>query len=335
MMNYELFKAVVGDKILGYMPSEYQDSKVDINSVSKVNQTLDGLNIIPTDDRDIKVVPCIYLNDMYENYKECNDLEEVLKKAATSMEKAFYQGPDTSHMLDYEQAKNNIIMQLVNTGQNKEMLENLPHREFQDLSIIYRWLVDKDREGIASAMVNVNLAEKLGMNEEQLFQAAVVNTKSLLPPTYRSMNDVIREMFMKDGIMPLEFMDMIVEEVPDDHAMYVISNDKGINGAASMLYEDGLHELAEKLGSDLYIMPSSVHEVIAVSVNIGDPNELAQMVAEINMEDVPLEERLSNQVYHYDKDLRKLSLATDTPNKRLDGVASEVNLIYDSKNQSR
>jgi len=31
------------------------------------------------------------------------------------------------------------------------------------------------------------------------------------------------------------------------------------------------------------------------------------------------EERLSNQVYHYDKDLRKLTLATDTPNERLDG----------------
>lgn len=48
---------------------------------------------------------------------------------------------------------------------------------------------------------------------------------------------------------------------------YVISNNKGINGAVSMLYEDGLHDLAEKLGSDLYIMPSSIHEVIAVSTD--------------------------------------------------------------------
>jgi hypothetical protein len=42
----------------------------------------------------------------------------------------------------------------------------------------------------------------------------------------------------------------------------VISNEKGINGAASMLYENELHELAESLESDLYILPSSVHEVI-------------------------------------------------------------------------
>ena len=84
-----------------------------------------------------------------------------------------------------------------------------------------------------------------------------------------------------------------------------------------------------------YIMPSSTHEVIAVSTNMGEPNELAQMVAEINMDQVSLDERLSNQVYHYDKDLRKLSMATDTPNKRLDGIVAEPTLIYDSKNQTR
>lgn len=120
--------------------------------------------------------------------------------------------------------------------------------------------------------------------------------------------------------------------------MYVISNDRGINGAISMLYEDQLHTLAEQLGTDLYILPSSIHETIAVSVELGEPEELAQMVAEINMDQVALHERLSNQVYHYDKDLRVLTMATDTPNKRLDGMVdmaeaarvAEPSLIYDS-----
>ena len=52
------------------------------------------------------------------------------------------------------------------------------------------------------------------------------------------------------------------------------------------------------------------------------------------MDQVALEERLSNQVYHYDKDLRKLSLATDTPNKRLDGIVAEPPMVYETK-QSR
>lgn len=109
--------------------------------------------------------------------------------------------------------------------------------------------------------------------------------------------------------------------------MWIISNDRGINGAGSMLYEDILHKLAMNLETDLYILPSSVHECIAVSTSVGDPYELAEMVSEINMEQVALEDRLSNQVYRYDKDARRLMLATDTPNKRLDGMDAQAQLI--------
>lgn len=123
---------------------------------------------------------------------------------------------------------------------------------------------------------------------------------------------------------------MMIREVPPEQTLWIISNNRGIDGAVSMLYENELHELAENLESDLYILPSSVHEVLAVSTELTEPEELAQMVAEVNMQKVALEERLSNQVYHYDKDLRKLTLATDTPNKRLDGIVAEPQLVYDA-----
>jgi len=50
-----------------------------------------------------------------------------------------------------------------------------------------------------------------------------------------------------------------------------------------------------------------------------DEQHAGVMVNEINMSQAPLDERLSNPVYHYyDKNLRKLTLATNTPHKRLD-----------------
>ena len=101
-------------------------------------------------------------------------------------------------------------------------------------------------------------------------------------------------------------------ETQDERSMYVITNESKLFGAASMLYEEPLHKLAEKIGSDLYILPSSIHEVIAVSADFGSPDELAEMVYEINMDQVDINDRLSNQVYCYDKDLRTLRLATDT-----------------------
>lgn len=178
------------------------------------------------------------------------------------MVNAFSKCPETPK-IDLADAKDNIVFQLVNTEQNKEMLAGVPHREFQDLSIIYRWVMKVDTEGIQSAVVKNELAEQLGLNEEQLFKLAAENTRRILPPCVKSMNDVICEMFMKDG-MPQEIAELMIGEMPADKTMWVISNDRGINGAISMLYEDKLHTLATELESDLYILPSSVHEVIVV-----------------------------------------------------------------------
>ena len=330
MMEYEIFKGVVEEKFKEFLPEKYQNAQVEIRPVDKVNRTLDGLSI-RVNEQGMNISPTIYVNHMYEDYVTTENLNATLERAAEGFMKAMEQKEciNVNELINAECAKDKIVFQLINTEQNKEMLANMPHREFKDLSVIYRMVVKIDGEGIASTPIHHGLAETLGFTEEQLFKLAAENTKRLLPPVVKSMNDVMREIFMKDG-MPPEIADMMLGEMPPEQQMYVISNNKGINGAVSMLYEDGLHDLAEKLGSDLYIMPSSIHEVIAVSTDLGNPNELAAMVAEINMDQVALDERLSNQVYHYDKDLRKVTLATDTPNKRLDGIVAEAPMVYEA-----
>ena len=304
--------------------------EVRVESVDKVNRKLDGLSLLANNGKTM-ISPTLYINDMYEKYLKTEDLQATLREAAEAMDEVFKEA--TIPPLDISTAKDNIIFQLVNTMQNEDLLKNLPHRDFQDLSIIYRWVVGVEQQGISSVVINNHVAESLGMGEEELFKAAAENTRRILPPVVQSMNEVMRDMFVADG-MPKELADLMIGEQEPEMTMWVISNERKIEGAASMLYEDKLHSLAEKVGTDLYILPSSVHEVIAVSVEMGEPEELARMVAEINMDQVDLSERLSNQVYHYDKDLRKITLATDTPNKRLDGVVAEQGLVYETK-QSR
>ena len=327
MMNYEIFKEVVAEKFMDYMPEQYQGMRLRVEPVNKVNKVLDGITLVGSG-AGRNVSPTLYINHIYEHYLETENLQEVLQSAARRMDMAFKEMPEVGDV-NLEGAKDNIVFQVINTLQNEDMLRDMPHREFQDLSIIYRWVVKVDENGIQSSVIRNNLAEQLGMNEEQLFKCAVENTRRIFTPTVKSMNDVIRGMFISDG-MPAEVAHMMIGEMPEDKMMWVISNDRGINGAGSMLYEDNLHKLAMKLETDLYILPSSVHECIAVSTNVGDPYELAEMVSEINMGQVALEDRLSNQVYHYDKDARRLTLATDTPNKRLDGMVAEAQLIYDN-----
>lgn len=106
-------------------------------------------------------------------------------------------------------------------------------------------------------------------------------------------------------------------------AMYVLGNSRGIHGASTILYEDVLEETSNLIGGDFYILPSSIQEVIAVpAADYMDADNWAEMVVDVNMTQVELNERLSNQVYFYDSSTHKLGLATAMKNTRLDDVVA-------------
>lgn len=323
-LNYEEFKGKIKDDIKDYMDEKYKDCGVVIRKVNKTNREVDGLNFY--DIPGLKnATPTIYVNNLYEEYERTGKYEEVIRIAAETMERGIKSFNDEikAELLDTSRLKDNVFFTLINAEQNKELLKTVPHREFEDLAIVYRWNLGNDSLGTYTNLVDNDLAKKEGLTENDLYNAANKNTKELFPILVKNMNEVISEMiFGESGIdeeMQKEFSE-VMQETPDENCMYVITNESKLFGAASMLYEEPIHELAEQVGGDLYILPSSVHEVIAVPADFGSPEELAEMVYEVNMEQVDINDRLSNQVYHYDRDLRTLRLATDTINKSLDDV---------------
>lgn len=142
MMNYEIFKEVVKEKFMDYMPEKFKGMELVAEPVEKVNVTLDGI-ILREEGRNIS--PTIYINDMYKKYQDCGDLEETLMAACDFMERAYEQAPVVDVDSIMRDANEKIVFQLINTEQNKTFLEQVPHREFQDLSIVYKVSVDKKR----------------------------------------------------------------------------------------------------------------------------------------------------------------------------------------------
>ena len=82
MMNYEIFKEVVKEKFMDYMPEKFKGMELVAEPVEKVNVTLDGI-ILREEGRNIS--PTIYINDMYKKYQNCGDLEETLMAACDFM----------------------------------------------------------------------------------------------------------------------------------------------------------------------------------------------------------------------------------------------------------
>lgn len=247
MLSYEEFKEIVMQKFMEYMPEEYQHYDLETHRVNKVNQEMDGIIIrVPGN-----IAPTLYINQMYKTYTNEGDLEAVFQTAARLMVEGLENPPEFS-MRD-KITNDNIVMKLVNTDMNCEMLANCPHREVMDLSVIYCWVVQMSEEGISTAQVtNVN-ADLFGLAEKELYELATENMKRLFPYKVESMDKVMMSLFDMEGA-DMEFAP------PTQDGMYIVSNTEGINGAVAMLDDELMHSLALHLGNDLHVLPSSIHE---------------------------------------------------------------------------
>ena len=309
MMNYESFKNEVEKTFKDYLPEHFQEMELEVIPVNKVNGIKDGLIMTGNFQKGKKVSPTLYINDMYEAYAQTGDFEKVMLTAAERMVSGFEHISKTMK-IDLENAKDNIVFQVVNTAWNEEMLQKIPHREFLDLSIIYRLVISVDDEGVMSTVVHNNLAQELGMKEQELFGCAAKNTCRIFPPSIGRMDEFVKEGLIDSG-MSREEADMLSETMPENDMLYVITNTQKLNGACSILYENNIHELAMKLGTDLYILPSSIHECIVLPANIIGVHEAASVLEAANISEVSVEERLSDRVYYYNKDTRILALAIE------------------------
>ena len=102
--------------------------------------------------------------------------------------------------------------------------------------------------------------------------------------------------------------DMIGE--PDHPAgLYVLSNEEMYFGAVTIFYPGLLSVIADEFGSDLFILPSSVHECLILPCSQGiDPHALASIVRTVNETEVAEEDILSFSVYRYSRKDDRLSI---------------------------
>lgn len=103
----------------------------------------------------------------------------------------------------------------------------------------------------------------------------------------------------------------MLENVPNLWKQYILTNTKKINGASSLLFNHVFREFANKVEDDLYILPSSIHEVLIVQARgySSDLPELAAMVRDVNNTEVAVDEILSYSVYKYSRDTDTLDIA--------------------------
>lgn len=76
---------------------------------------------------------------------------------------------------EYENVKENLVMQVIPVEPNKEKLEQIPHKTIEDIAVVYRIDVSDSRHQNASVLVTNQMMDQFGITPEQLHQDAVAS----------------------------------------------------------------------------------------------------------------------------------------------------------------
>ncbi len=297
-MNYEDFLTQLENCIRS---KEGKEVKIQVSHIIKNNgQYMDSISVRSCGE---KVSPAVGLAPYYHKALGGTSVEQIADQILDCILHFRKQGlPDVDSFADFEKAGGKIVCRLIHYRKNQKLLRDVPHRSFLDLAVVYYYLLGEDDFLNASILIQNRHLKLWKIAAEELHARAYANTPVLLPYEFGSMMAILR------SITGMDFPD----EEEERGGMYVLSNRQKMFGAVNMIYTNVLEMIAGFLGEDFYLLPGSVHEciVVPVSMNI-QPEELQEMVKEINRTQVEPEEFLSDSVYRYYRGGRRLMIAAE------------------------
>ena len=250
------------------------------------------------------VTPTIYLDDYYSDYQNGRDIRDIVDAISDQYRRNSSYSFDAAQVTDFSILQSRLMLKLINTEMNKDLLSEIPNIKIMDLSVIFIIAVDNfsGRDGISSITVNNRMLTMWNVDTQTLYKLAKENSIKKLPPLINSMKGMIAGMIDDDEM---------IQEIPDSN-MFVATNKMGIFGATSLLFNDFLKQASDQLGcSRMYVLPSSIHELIFIPADDDlDVTELSEMVSEINATTVAADIRLSNNVYIYDSETDSVAIAS-------------------------
>lgn len=285
------------DAVFNRVKEIFPDCVVQINEVEKPNGIMKTGIVCRNPDSDL--APVTYIDDILETINmgkidEDTGMDQIVERVSENAHRTLEADIDILKLRDFDLVKDRVYGRLISFADNKERLKDAPTVRWNNLVIEYRILIAKE-QGVASALVdNAMLTE---------------NTKRIFPYQARSMMELLKDRF---DVSP---EGLGIEDMELDLPMIVMSNTDNMDGAICMTDTDFVKSVSEKYfgGESIYILPSSRHEVIAISKDF-KAGEMLDMVSGINRTVLDKSDYLSTSVYEYDATKQKVHcVATETP----------------------
>ncbi len=203
-----------------------------------------------------------------------------------------------SEKQSYEEARECLCLHVVNYEHWRMHLGDLAYLRWEDLVILFiceeqerEELEDNCRSEAERLVLSRKDLEAWNVDIYTVFRNAALTSCRLHPPVLSSIRKILN----------------IPEEYCGGPSLYTMSCREYRYGAATIFYPGVLAAIAESFGGDLYIIPSSVHEVLFFRKEEADePWKLKEIICSVNREVVLPGEVLSNSLYQFRRQIGEL-----------------------------
>lgn len=291
-MNYQQFVTEVKEKVKDILGDSL---KVEVVTTLKNNGAERiGISII---DSGINISPTIYLEEFYHFHNCTQSLDYIAEEIISIYEEIkFDHNIDINYIKNFSLAKHSIGYKLICQWKNHELLEKIPHKNYLEFAIIFVLYLDSVPNCQGIITITNELLDMWGKDVDDIYEIAHHNMPLLCPFSLVPMHEMV-----------CELLDNSDSHILEDSPLYILTNEKRLHGASTLLYEDALEYAAKKIGESFYVLPSSIHELILVPESVS-PNweDLDKMISEVNDTQIAPEEILGENAWYYDAVLHRL-----------------------------
>ena len=317
-MNFEEFKEELTKEIGKELYERgVGDCELETKKMDKMNTSYEALTIKP---EGASVGISLNVDELYKNYDNGKSFGSIVKHVAELAVARLEEAPnfDVDSFNDYNKMKHTLSMEVVSTERNAEILQNVPHKDIEDMAVVYRFQVVSEGADVGSILVTNQMLDNYGISAEQLHEDAVRNAPEIKPLVIQGMGEVLAKQM---GVEDLEMLGLNIP--PEQEQMFVASVEGNVHGAGVIAYEDFMEKASERVGGSFFILPSSIHEILIIPDNGNfDLKTLENMVREVNATTVDPADKLTDSVYHYDSNNKVFELGEKFV-ERQNGIVEE------------
>ena len=162
----------------------------------------------------------------------------------------------------FSKVKEKIIFQLISYDKKpKAAKRTCPISNIWIFAIIFEVYVGAELPEFGTITVTDAPLSRWGIDTETLIRASMQNTPRILPCSIINMAEFLAKKCPGYANQMRAVCDF------DSLPMYILTNSRQTNGASAILYPGVLSSLAKKLGGNMLLIPSSIHEFLVMPLD--------------------------------------------------------------------